>query len=63
MYPMDGTIETLKASNARLRSDKARLLSACQEALITVTERCRIERINPDASPTVLCLRKAINES
>ena len=30
MYPMDGTIETLKASNTRLKGDKARLLSALE---------------------------------
>ncbi|KKN07177.1 hypothetical protein LCGC14_1069960 [marine sediment metagenome] len=36
------------------------LLEACQEALLTITERCKIEGINPDASPTVIALCTAI---
>jgi len=47
----------------RLREAAPALLEACEEALITTTERCRIERINPDSSPTVLCLRAAIESA
>ena len=55
-----GTTSEEVEANARLIAAAPELLSACEEALITTTERCKIERINPDASPTVLCLRTAI---
>ncbi|KKN75225.1 hypothetical protein LCGC14_0382240 [marine sediment metagenome] len=32
MYPMDGTIETLKASNERLRAVNAKLLEALERS-------------------------------
>ena len=57
----DGKVDTIMGKSTNpLPAAAPALLAACEEALITTTERCRIERINPDSSPTVLCLRAAI---
>ena len=44
MYPMDGTIETLKASNDRLRAVNAKLLEAL-ERIYDESRDPNIERI------------------
>ena len=38
MYSMDGTIEILKASNTRLKSDKATLLSALENIIQSISD-------------------------
>ena len=44
----------------QLQADYDYVISVLKDALITIEARCRLEGIEPDASPTVVAIREAI---